>query len=214
MFIIRLSAIALVSRVDVGERIAERAGDLADAGDRVLDRLGVEPVAGLEVGDLLDLVGAKVAKRAFRLDRAEPVARAFLDHVGDDEVAAVGSQLGKRRDDAEIGIAFGQVEGAQLLLVGGEAVGIVAVVGLEEAEQAAGLARVHFLAQPLVVERLVADDVDPADLRLVAFVDLEDQVDAVLVELDDLGLDPGARSGRRACTARRSARRRRGPSSG
>ena len=36
---------------------------------------------------------------------------------------------------------------------------------------------------------LVADDVDGADLGLVALVDLEHQVDAVLVELDDLGFD-------------------------
>ena len=36
---------------------------------------------------------------------------------------------------------------------------------------------------------LVADDVDRADLGEVALVDLEHDVDAVLVELDDLGLD-------------------------
>ena len=35
----------------------------------------------------------------------------------------------------------------------------------------------------------VAEDVDRADLGEVAFVDFEHDVDAVLVELDDLGLD-------------------------
>ena len=125
-----------------------------------------------------------------------------------------GRQLGKRRDDAEIGIALGQVEGAQLLLVGGEPVRIVGVVRLQEAEQAAGLARVHLLAQAAVAEMLVADDVDRADLGEVALVDLEHDVDAVLVELDDLGLDAWRRSGPGGDTARGSGRRRRGPASG
>ena len=131
----------------------------------------------------------EVAQRAVRLDRAELVARPFLDDVGDDEVAAVGRQLGQRRDDAEIGIALGQVEGAKLLLVGGEPVRIVGVVRLQEAEDAARLPRVHLLAQPPVREMRVAEDVDRADLGEVAFVDLEHDIDAVLVELDDLGLD-------------------------
>ena len=68
----------------------------------------------------------EVADRALDLDVAELVALAFLDHVGDDEVAPVGRQLGDRRDDPEIGIAVGQVELPQLLLVEGEPVGIVA----------------------------------------------------------------------------------------
>ena len=38
---------------------------------------------------------------------------------------------------------------------------------------------------------LVADDVDLADLGLRPLIDLEDDVDPVLVELDDLGLDLG-----------------------
>ena len=43
--------------------------------------------------------------------------------------------------------------------------------------------------QVAVAELLVADDVDLADLRLRPLVDLEHDVDAVLVELDDLRLD-------------------------
>src|SRR6185295_6721261 len=45
--------------------------------------------------------------------------------------------------------------------------------------------------QAVIAELLVADDVDPADARARAFVDLEHHVDAVLVELDDLRLDAG-----------------------
>ncbi len=121
------------------------------------------------------------------------VARAFVDDISDDEVAPVGGQLGKRRDHAEVGIAFGQVEGAKLLLVGRQAVGIVGIVRLEEAEQTARLPGVHFLLEALVAEIVVAEDVDRPDLGKLAFVDFEHDIDAVLVELHDLGLDAGGK---------------------
>ena len=184
-----LVGIASVIGIDVGERIAAIARDLGQAGDDVLDLLGIEPLTGLDGNQCLDLFFAEVAKRAFGVDGAELVARPFLDNVGDDEVLAVGSQLGERGHDAEIGIALRQVESAQLLLVGGEAIGVIAVVGLEETEQPARLLGVHFLLQAIVGKSVVADHVDGTDLRLVAFVDFEHQVDAVLVELDNLGID-------------------------
>ena len=48
----------------------------------------------------------------------------------------------------------------------------------------------YFLQGP-ATELLVADKVDPSHLRARPFVDLKHQIDAVLVELDDLGLDGG-----------------------
>ena len=106
----------------------------------------------LDLQRLLDRRRGEVAKSALGVDLAELVARPFLDDVGDDEVLPVGRQLGERGDDAEVGIALGQIEGAKLLLVGGEPVRIVGVVRLEEAEDSAGLARVHLLAQASVAE--------------------------------------------------------------
>ena len=100
-----------------------------------------------------------------------------------------GVELGDRRDDAEIGIALGQIELAQLLLVEGEPVRIVGRVAAQRIP--VGLARRHLADQPAVAELLVADDVDLADARARALVDLEHHIDAVLVELDDLRLDPG-----------------------
>jgi hypothetical protein len=50
---------------------------------------------------------------------------------------------------------------------------------------------VAICAKLAVGEFVVADDVDLADLRLRPLGDLEDDVDAVLLELDDLRLDPG-----------------------
>src|SRR6185503_12852893 len=68
------------------------------------------------------------------------------------------------------------------------------VVGVARAEDVVPdmLARRHFADQPAVAEMLVADDVDAAHARPRPFVDLEDDVDAILVELDDLRLDAGA----------------------
>ena len=40
-----------------------------------------------------------------------------------------------------------------------------------------------------IAEHLVADEVDAANLGDVALIDLEDQIDAVLIQRDDLGLD-------------------------
>src|SRR5215207_681070 len=180
---------AIVSRVDVGERVAEVSGFRAQPGDGVFDGLGVKPVAGLKLDRLLDLLGRQVAKGAFGLDSAELVAGTFFDDVGDHEVAPVRRQLRKRGNDTEVCITLRQVKGAEFLLVGRQSIRVVAVVRLEEAEHAAGLASEHLLAKLLVTERLVADDVDAADLGLVALVDLEHEVDAVLLEVDHLRLD-------------------------
>ncbi len=110
---------AIIDRADVGEGIAKVAGCFLDVGYRIFDLLGVEPGTGDDLDQSDDLRVGKVAQGAVGLDGAEFVARPFLDYISDDEVAAVGGQLGKRRDDAEIGIALGEIEGAQLLLVGG-----------------------------------------------------------------------------------------------
>ena len=143
----------------------------------------------LELDQVVELGGVEVAKVALSGDLAELVARAFFDHVGDHEILAVRGELGERADDAEIGIALRQVESAQLLLVGGQAIGIITVVRLEEAKRTTRLLGVHLLLELAGSEMLGADDIDRADLGLVALVDFEHQVDAVLVELDNLGFD-------------------------
>ena len=56
-----------------------------------------------------------------------------------------------------------------------------------------GLRRGDDVAQLAVGECVVADEVDAFDLGRVAFGDLEHEVHAVLLELDDLGLDAAAK---------------------
>ena len=179
---------AVEVRLHIGEGIAEQARRLAERVDRVLDLLGVVPIALLHRQTLSQSIARQVANVRFDLHIAEFVTIAFLHHIGDDEVLLVRRQFGDGGNDAEVGIAFGQVELAQLLLVIGETIGIVAGAGRKDAEPAR-LLRHHLAAQFTVLELLVADDVDLADLRLGAFRDFEDDVDAVLIELHHLRFD-------------------------
>src|SRR3546814_14565971 len=88
------------------------------------------------------------------------------------------------------------VETAQQLAVEGEAVGIVGVGRGEEVPERRLDGR-HLVAQGGIGVLAVADEVDRADRGDRPLVDLEGEVDAVLLELDDLRLDgrrkaPGA----------------------
>ena len=174
--------------IDVSEGIAEEAGGFAQAFHCIFHKLGVVPVARLHRQQALQRLRLEVAQLALHVDVAEFIALAFLHHIGDDEVLLVAGQLRHRRNHAEVGIAVLEIEEAQLLLVIGQTIGIVGRVRRQDIAEA-GLLRRHFAAQFAVAELFVADDVDLADLRLRPFVDLEHHIDAVLVELDHLGID-------------------------
>ena len=96
-------------------------------------------------------------------------------------------------DDARVGVAVLQVVLPQQLAIERQPVGVVDVGALEEVEQP-GLGGGDDVAQLRVGERPVADEVDGLDLGRVALVDLEHEVHAVAVELDDLGLDDGGKA--------------------
>ena len=91
-------AVAVIVGRDIGKGIAQRSRQLVEPVDGILDRLGVEPRAFLKPDQRVELGGIEVAKVAFGIDLAEFVARAFLDNISDDEVAAIGSEFGERRD--------------------------------------------------------------------------------------------------------------------
>ncbi len=116
------------------------------------------------------------------------VAGALVDGEGLDEAVLVRRQFGHRRHHAEVVVAVVTVELADLFAVVLDLVGIVIVVRLEELVPVR-LARHDHVAQGGVAERLVAHEVDALDAGLGALVDLEDQVDALLRQLDDLGRD-------------------------
>ena len=173
---------------DLDEGVAQRTDEVRQRGDGLFDLAGVVPVAFGHRQIALQDVDIESLEAGGNLDLAELVALALVDREGDEEALAVGRQLGDGRHDAEIGVTLREVELAQQLAIEIEAIGIVAVVRRQEAVPGA-FARADLAAQRAVAEMLVADEADALHARDVAFVDLEDEVDAALVELDDLGVD-------------------------
>ena len=91
-----------------------------------------------------------------------------------------------------IGVAVLQVVLPDQLAVEVHAVRIVDRRSLEEVEPA-HLRRRDDVAQLAVGEGVIADEVDAFDFRRGAFGDFEHEVDAILLELDDLRLDAGGK---------------------
>ena len=180
--------VALVGhRLDLGERVAQLADLLGQRHDRVLDLVGVVDLAGVGLQQLPQLPRLEVRHPGFDLDVAEVVALALLHGEGDDEALPVRGQLGDGRAHVEVGVAAGQVEPAQQLLVEGHPIGVIGVVRGEKAVPGGFLGLDH-VAQVAVVELAIADEHDARHLGERALVDLEYEVDAVLRQLDDLGL--------------------------
>src|SRR6185437_7906696 len=180
--------VALDPRLDIDKGIAPVAERFSERRDGLVDLVGVVPVAFRDGHQRFQILGLHVRQLIGDADLAESVALAFLDREGDEEAVARRRQLGHRRHDAEIGVSFRQVEFAQQLAIVGEAVGIVVVLAREEAIPAR-LLGLQDLAQATGAELVVADKGDAAHAGHRPLVDLEHQVDAVLLERDDLGID-------------------------
>lgn len=157
---------------------------------RFFDRVGVVPVLRLGRDQILKPGSRDLLQVALDRDRSETVALPLLDHEGDDEGVLFRCQFRHRRLDAEIGIAMGQIELAQKLAVEVQPVRIVGVVRREELVPAAFLGTDH-VTQRRIAEALVADEGNLLDSGPRSFRDLEHQIDAVLLKLDDLRLHLG-----------------------
>src|SRR6185312_13111470 len=134
--------------------------------------------------------GVEILDIGFDLDPSERIDGTFVDGEGEIECRTIRRELGDGGNDVEIRVTVTQIEATELLAVEGEAVGIVVVVGGEELPPGAFLGR-DIAAQGIVVEHLVADEGDAGNACGGAFVDREDEIDAVLRTLDDLRIDGG-----------------------
>ncbi len=105
---------------------------------------------------------------------------------GDDEALGVRIVFPGRGDDADVDEAVFEIVAPQEVAIDLDAVGIVDVVRLEEA-QPVRLAGLDDVLETLVGEGFVADEHDLGDAGLRALVDLEDEVDATVRQFDDLG---------------------------
>ncbi len=107
---------------------------------------------------------------------------------GDQKALALRIVFGQRGHHLDVGKAVLEVEAADQIAVGFHAIGVVDVGGLQEAEEV-GLRGLDHLFQAPRRIGLVADEADRFYAGLLAFVDLENQVDAIVRPLDHLRLD-------------------------
>ena len=177
------ASVANGTRADLREGVAG-TGQL----DRhVLDGLvhvlaAIGPVVpGLDIA--IEVGGVDVGNGRFNLRGAEFVILALVDRNGQDVGVLLLVQRRHNRDDTEIGIAMVHVELAQAFFVAGKAIRIIGVRSTQPAEIAA-LDRGHLALQAPGGEIIVADEVDRVDADLRAFSHGEDEVDAIVRQLD------------------------------
>ena len=127
--------IAIAARPHDRERIAA-LGDLdGHVFDGLFDRVGVVDAARRHPQLRAQRIGIDGADVRHDIDRAEAILIALVDREGDDEALVAGIEFGDRRDDAHIGIAVLEIELAQQVAVGLDAIRIVEVVALIQLSQ-------------------------------------------------------------------------------
>ena len=126
--------------------------------------------------------------RAVDRNSSKGVKLALVDREVDQEAVAFRIKIGVASGDADIGVTVLEIILAQQFAIERHPIGVVDAGALDEVEPAC-LGGGDDIAQLAVVEGVVAHEVDAFDLRRAAFCDFEHEVDAILLELDDFGLD-------------------------
>ena len=119
------------------------------------------------------------------VDGSDAVLLTFLDIEGDNEALQRGIVFAHRRDDAHVRITPVEIEAAQQVAVRFDAVLIIDVGRLQEAQPVA-LAGLDDILQPVRRIGAVSDEIDALDAGLLSFGDLVDEIDAVVRQFDDL----------------------------
>ena len=173
--------------IDVGKRIAER-------GQAVLDAF----IRGRQARARVNLAFAHQVQRfqlffaaehlAFELGAGDLVLFTFGDIDRQVDIFFIGRDRHLRGVDLHLDIATIQVVGLQRLDVARQ-LGLRILVGLRVPAEPAARVQGQLIAQFLVREGLVADDVDLLDAGHVALVDGEHHVDAVALDRRDGGGD-------------------------
>ncbi len=185
-------AVALAGRADLGEGIAGPRDVVGQAGQRLLDVLGVVDVADAGADLAVQILRVEAGQAGIHRHRADRVLLALFD--GDRDHPTVGVRTldvaGVGVDDAEVGVALAEVVAPDEVEVVGDPVGIVDVGGLDE-RQEVHLGRGYQPLQRPLAHRVVADEADRDDAGLIALVDLVDHVDRAVGQVDgpvgDLG---------------------------
>src|SRR6185312_13656252 len=180
--------VAVAARANIGEGVAAARGLDGHRLDALLHQVGVVDAARAE----LDLAAhdGRIDRAHVRddVDLADLVLRALVDGEGDDEALLGRVVLTDRREDSHVGVAMLEVEAAQEVAVGLDAVRIVDVGGLQEAQPVADRGLDH-APEPARRISVRADEADVLHAGLLAFADVEDEVHAVVRQFDDLRRD-------------------------
>lgn len=170
-------------RVHRRERVAVLAELVDDRLRRLLQLLGREAVARLDLDELLEL-GLAIQQIAGELHARYRVRLAFVQRHRQVHVLLVRRDRHLRRLDVELQVPAVQVVRAHVLEVARQLFLRVQVV-LRVPREPVRRGQLHLVAQRARLERLVADEVDLANLRARAFGDREQDRHAVRVDRRD-----------------------------
>src|SRR5262249_4108200 len=158
--------------------------------DGLFHRLGIVHVAG--IGAQLHPQQPGIVERANRglhVDRSDAILLALFDGEGDHETPTVRIVFRNRGDDAYVDEPVLEIEPTQQLAIGLDPVRIINVAGLQERQQQSGLGGLDHVLEPVGRIGEIADKLDQLDSGLYTFGDFEDEIDAVVRQLDDLRFD-------------------------
>ena len=156
--------------------------------DAPLDQIGVVDTARAELEAAAQRCRIDRAHVRHHVEGADVILAALIDGEGDEEALLVRVVFADRRDDAHVRIAVFEIEAAQQVAIGFHPVRIVDVGGLQEAEPIA-LGGFDHVLQTAGRIRIRANEADLPHAGFRTFGDLEDQIDAIVRQLDDLRLD-------------------------
>ena len=157
--------------------------------DGLLDRFGIVDVARIGPQPRSQERGVERPHSRLHIDRSDPVLLALLDREGDHESSPCRIEFPDRGYDAHIDVAVLEIKPAQQLAIRLDPVRIIDVAGLQECENS-GLRGLDHVLEPERRVGAVADELDGLDAGLCTLGDFEDEIDAIIGKLDDLGLDP------------------------
>ena len=180
---------ALAARYGGGERLTALRQSDGEVFDRLGHGVGVIDLAGLRAQIGVQRGGIDCLHARFDVHLADVILRAFLDREGDHD-AFLLRLIARGGAYPHIGIAMGEIEAAQEIAVRFDAVGVVDVV-VEEKAQHVGRAGFDHASELVGRKGVVAGEHDLPDRELLALLDLEDEIDALVLARDRLRFDLG-----------------------
>ncbi len=156
--------------------------------DGFLQRFGVVERPDIDAREAAKRIAVKRGNAGLKIDRPNPVLLPFLDLEGHQEALALRIVFRQRGHHLYVGKTVLQIIAADQIAIGFDPVRIVDVSAAEEAQQIR-FARLDDILEAIRRISVVADELDRLDAGFRALGNRENQIDAVIRLLDDLGID-------------------------